>query len=287
MVFFSNRRFIRWEHDPAWAFTSKLLISKHQQVQLLEAASVLVNMNQKSSSSLAETQDESDNSSASAAASSTEMRDGISSTETTPPPTADMDDDDDEIPAGKYARSQSFRSTIGSSSYADSGPLHSPAFSSTYDRQPSIDTRPSTAITAESDHNTEDADLAAAIRLCNFGTPRTKPVSEIPSSLTSNVDNNNNNSDVPPVPPLPAQYLGQSLGQSFLQSSPFSFSLYPSLSYRVSDERDVKMGDGDAEDDYRDRDRESRQRRNADVDFGPRPHDVNDDDDGVFGRMEE
>lgn len=277
-----NRRCNRWEHDPAWAFTSKLLISKHQQVQLLEAASVLVNMNQQSSSSLAETQDESDNSSASAAASSTEMRDGISSTETTPPPTADMDEDD-EIPSDKYARSQSFRSTIDSSSYADSGPLHSPAFSSTYDRQPSVDTRPSTAI--ESDHNAEDADLAAAIRLCNFGTPRTKPVSGIPSSFTSNTDNNN--SDVPPVPPLPAQYLGQSLGQSFLQNSPFSFSLDPSLSYRVSDERDVKMGDGDAEDDDRDRDRESRHRRNADVDFGPRPHDVNDDDDGVFGRMEE
>ncbi|CAK7275264.1 hypothetical protein SEPCBS57363_006592 [Sporothrix epigloea] len=34
-----------WEHTPEWALTSKLLISKHQQVQLLEAASVLVNMN--------------------------------------------------------------------------------------------------------------------------------------------------------------------------------------------------------------------------------------------------
>jgi superfamily II RNA helicase len=32
----------RWEHDPAWAITSQLLISKHQQVQLLEAASGVV-----------------------------------------------------------------------------------------------------------------------------------------------------------------------------------------------------------------------------------------------------
>ena len=30
-----------WEHTPEWQYTSKLLISKHQQVQLLEAASVL------------------------------------------------------------------------------------------------------------------------------------------------------------------------------------------------------------------------------------------------------
>lgn len=34
-----------WEHTPEWSVTSRLLISKHQQVQLLEAASILVNMN--------------------------------------------------------------------------------------------------------------------------------------------------------------------------------------------------------------------------------------------------
>ncbi|KAK9475918.1 hypothetical protein V1514DRAFT_338554 [Lipomyces japonicus] len=33
-----------WEHTPEWTVTSKLLISKHQQVQLLEAASILVSM---------------------------------------------------------------------------------------------------------------------------------------------------------------------------------------------------------------------------------------------------
>lgn len=38
--------FNRWEHTPEWGLTSKLLISKHQQVQLLEAASVLLAMNQ-------------------------------------------------------------------------------------------------------------------------------------------------------------------------------------------------------------------------------------------------
>lgn len=35
-----------WEHTPEWSMTSKLLISKHQQVQLLEAASILVSMNE-------------------------------------------------------------------------------------------------------------------------------------------------------------------------------------------------------------------------------------------------
>lgn len=36
-----------WEHTPEWNVTKKLLISKHQQVQLLEAASILVGMNDK------------------------------------------------------------------------------------------------------------------------------------------------------------------------------------------------------------------------------------------------
>ncbi|GKZ40175.1 hypothetical protein AbraIFM66950_002937, partial [Aspergillus brasiliensis] len=82
-----------WEHDPAWAITSKLLISKHQQVQLLEAASVLVTMTQDGPEENGEA--ESDLSSASPDASS-ELRDGLSSAETTPPPMDEDDDDDDE-----------------------------------------------------------------------------------------------------------------------------------------------------------------------------------------------
>lgn len=39
-----------WEHTPEWNVTKKLLISKHQQVQLLEAASILCSMNDKESS---------------------------------------------------------------------------------------------------------------------------------------------------------------------------------------------------------------------------------------------
>lgn len=34
----------RWEHSPHWASSSKLLLSKHQQVQLLEAATILIHL---------------------------------------------------------------------------------------------------------------------------------------------------------------------------------------------------------------------------------------------------
>ncbi|PBP26550.1 tat pathway signal sequence [Diplocarpon rosae] len=81
-----------WEHTPEWSLTSKLLISKHQQVQLLEAASVLVAMNQEGATPPDSAKDfQSDQESASPAASgSSELHDGTSSTDTTPPPQGDM-----------------------------------------------------------------------------------------------------------------------------------------------------------------------------------------------------
>lgn len=274
-----------WEHDPAWAVTSKLLISKHQQVQLLEAATVLVNMNQ---DAVPGDPPESEASSASPDASS-ELRDGLSSAETTPPPIDDSDDFDmSDMPpsfdkrfsvsnaSGGYAHSYQ---SIPSSSFTGGG-LHSPAFS--HFRHSSIDTRPSTAETKLPDD--DEADLAAAIRLCNFGTPRTGPIAM--------------SSDIPPVPPLPARFLDQTgtshLSNGFSQSGTSaadataipgstpslfpSLSFNPSLSYKVSDEREARMGDSD---------RELRHRRNNDVDFGSRYAHADDDDDGVFGRMEE
>ncbi|KAF7718421.1 Zinc finger C2H2 type domain-containing protein [Penicillium ucsense] len=287
-----------WEHDPAWSITSKLLISKHQQVQLLEAATVLVNMNVDEETH-EETHDqspdaESEFSSASPGASS-EVRDGVSSAETTPPPMDEQEEDDDfemsgvpahwtKRPSISHAFSRSYQS-IPSSSFNGSAPLHSPAFS--HFRKSSIDTRPSTADTRL--HEDDEADLAAAIGLCNFGTPRTGPVSMA--------------SDVPPVPPLPARYLDSGshsgpLSPGLKHSSPgpmnevyrrnsnaeafFSASLNPSLSYKVSDERGARnssSGELTAQ--------ESRHRRNADVDFGSRRGPTDDDDDGVFGRMEE
>lgn len=216
-----------------------------------------------------------------------ELRDGLSSTETTPPPMDEEEDDDFEMsgmpaqwakrPSASNASgfSRSYQS-IPSSSYNDSAPLHSPTFS--HFRNSGIDTRPSTADTRL--HEDDEADLAAAIGLCNFGTPRTGPVSMTP--------------DVPPVPPLPARYLDSSTqSPRSVQSrptmeaarreseanifSPRSFN--PSLSYKVSDEREVRTSGKEAQ--------ESRQRRNADVDFGNRSAPADDDDDGVFGLMEE
>ncbi|KAJ6020562.1 hypothetical protein N7540_006066 [Penicillium herquei] len=278
-----------WEHDPAWAITSKLLISKHQQVQLLEAATVLVTMNHDDPEQSPDA--DSEFSSASPDASS-DVRDGLSSVETTPPPMDEEEDDDFEMsgmPANWTKRpsvsnasafSRSYQS-IPSSSYNDSAPLHSPAFS--HFRQSSVDTRPSTADTRL--HEDDEADLAAAIGLCNFGTPRTGPVSM--------------SSDVPPVPPLPARYLdssshpGSSLSPALTQSGPMSeayrrdsnadlflsVSLNPSLSYKVSAERGPR-GDSKAS-------VPRRHSRNADVDFDNRAAPAYDDDDGVFGRMEE
>lgn len=43
-----------WEHTPEWRVTRKLLMLKHQQVQLLEAASILVGMNMANTNGLAE-----------------------------------------------------------------------------------------------------------------------------------------------------------------------------------------------------------------------------------------
>lgn len=288
--------YLRWEHDPAWAITSKLLISKHQQVQLLEAATVLVGMNENMTvDELPEESAEVESviSSASPDASS-DVRDGLSSAETTPPPLDEQEEDDDfemsGLPANWTKRpsignasaafSRSYQS-IPSSSYTGSAPLHSPAFS--HFRKSSVDTRPSTADTRLNEE--DEADLAAAIGLCNFGTPRTGPVSMAP--------------DVPPVPPLPARYLdsssqpsNQSLGLG--HSGPIndalrrdsnaelflSASLNPSLSYKVSDERGVRTGDTKTN--------ETRHLRNADVDFGSsRRAPADDDDDGVFGQMEE
>jgi len=65
------------EHTPEWAYTAKLLISKHQQVQLLEAASVLLAMNEAPESSETSSPPESGSSAHS---------DVVSSTETSPPP---------------------------------------------------------------------------------------------------------------------------------------------------------------------------------------------------------
>ena len=118
------------------------------------------------------------------------------------------------------------------------------------------------------DNDEDEAGLAAAVEsLCSFGTPRTGPV-HLPA-------------DVPPVPPLPARFAGQnsfrlSSGAAATPTLHQGFGMPPPLTHRLSDERDVKMEEGhmpDVDDDYGHR---SYSRGRSD-----------EDDDGVFGSMEE
>lgn len=262
----------RWEHTPEWAFTSKLLISKHQQVQLLEAASVLVAMNQEAASTAVE----SDHSSASPAASgsSDPREDDLSSTDTTPPP-----QQADDAVVGSYsvhrssnrysnnssAYSHSYQSTSGASVFSESAPSSGRAYLSHYRQWSSATSeRPTTSGTSVSGYDDEDqADLAAAVGLlsCSFGTPKSGPVMLPP--------------DVPPVPPLPAKFAvqQQQMQQNQQTSGGYSYARYP-----AGDSKDVDMGEGSDESlaDEEEFDRRSTSRgRGGD-----------EDEDGVFGRME-
>ncbi|KXT02535.1 hypothetical protein AC578_4154 [Pseudocercospora eumusae] len=182
-----------WEHTPQWQYTSKLLISKHQQVQLLEAASVLVAMNQDGPGS-----NDSDNSSSPAASASSDMRDGdeeLSSTETTPPPQSEQADGDSK----RFSNNSSIYSRSYQSVFSSGSMPNGEHDANNYRWSGSSHSRPATANTsiAESYRGDEDPqDLAAAVGLlsCSYGTPRSGPIA-MP--------------DVPPVPPLPAKYQNQ------------------------------------------------------------------------------
>ena len=241
----------RWEHDPAWALTSKLLISKHQQVQLLEAASVLVTMNVDDPPPPAEpvpTHDSEGSSASPAFSGSSEPQDDLSSAETSPPP---MSDAVYPVPHPKRqstssaAFSRSYRS-IPSSSYADS--LVSPGLPP---QHYAVDYRPATAAN-------DDGGLAAAAELLNFGTPRTRPALSSP--------------DVPPVPPLPERYQPTSrFGPHSCDTAIYNpLSMHPpALTQPLSDERQVTG------------------HRYMDYPLGPARHPrADDDDDGMF-KMEE
>lgn len=215
----------RWEHDPAWAITSKFLISKHQQVQLLEAASVLCNMTVDEQPEIdTPLADPSESSGGSPVYSgSSEQHDEVSSVETTPPPMPEgyTMPEMKRYSASSNGLSRSYRS-VHSSSYAESA--LSPGFPPQRFSGVS-DFRPSTS-------GTDDGALAAAAAGLNFSsTPRTRP------SIVG--------SDVPPVPPLPQQY------QSYSSKSPDDAlnNVYGQLgipaqafSHKVSDERHHRDG---------------------------------------------
>lgn len=176
----------RWEHTAEWSLTSKLLISKHQQVQLLEAAQVLVNMNNdpKDGSSVSESAiQESESSDSAAQSGMSDIHDDDASSRTSTPSQHDEK-------AGHYARSyQSTSGSIGPSSMPnDASDLY-------YYRQTAHHRRPSIA---SSYPESEDPDLALAaesLLSCSLGTPK-HGATHLPP-------------DVPPVPPLPAQFAQQ------------------------------------------------------------------------------
>ncbi|KAL8768806.1 MAG: hypothetical protein Q9209_005095 [Squamulea sp. 1 TL-2023] len=264
-----------WEHTPEWSYTSKLLISKHQQVQLLEAASVLVGMNQDEPlpPNTAKTI-ESDQSSASPDISATsELHDDyISSAETTPPPVNEPSYFQDSFSTVRTKRhsgtsstfSRSYQSVPSSSLLAGSVP------SSSYGQQHPNQRRPSTSGIASGTVDEDEAGLAAAVQsLCSFGTPRTGPV-HLPA-------------DVPPVPPLPAQYAGQNtnrLSANLMTPTPFDFGLPLIATQRESNERGSRPVSSHTHKAYPNDEDEADQ-------LAMNHHGNEDDEDGVFGRMDE
>lgn len=217
---------------------------------------------------------DSDNSSASPAASgySDMQDDDYSSVETSPPP---MSDHADYAHTSEIRDSKRYSGTgsVFSPSYpfAPSGSMAASSFPTTASygsaRQTSHQRRPSTSGLAS--HDNDEAGLAAAVELCNFGTPRSSAIQM---------------GDIPPVPPLPARYASHNATLSIGGGpgiSPYyqELGLPPPLTHRVSDERDVKMREVHAkfadEDDEDYRHRSVSQGRSDEY------------DDGVFGNMEE
>lgn len=214
---------------------------------------------------------DSDHSSASPVASaSSELHDDyISSAETTPPPISEQPYFQEGLNHGMYKR-HSGTSSAFSRSY-QSAPSSSFVTSSEHLSGTSCgQQRPSTSGAIPPSHLAVDDDtagLAAAVdTLCSLGTPRSGPVHLPP--------------DVPPVPPLPAQYASQNINRfsgSVLTPTQRDLGLPPYSTQRVSNERNIqRRGDQKAYSDDEDFDRTSITHNKSD-----------DEEEGVFGRMEE
>jgi len=208
---------------------------------------------------------QSDQDSASPAASgSSEQHDGTSSADTTPPPQADMFN---TYSSGRQHKryssghtfSRSYQSAPSANLLAGGSVPNGSGFG--HYRQASGERRPLSSGISRS--NQEDEGLAAAVELlsCSFGstgTPRTVPVT-LPL-------------DAPPVPLIPTQYLSQSnFSGSTLTPSQHPRQTESYTRNRVELDGDIKMENESVADDDEDYDR-----RRSD-----------EDDDGVFGRMEE
>jgi len=210
-------------------------------VQLLEAASVLIGMNQDASEALESAKlHDSDHSSASPPASgSSEVQDDyLSSAETTPPPASDhfyAPDNYGTIREKRHSgNSSSFSRSYqsGLSMPVGSAPSIGPAFGSYHSF--SNQRRPSTSGVGAPRNfggDEEEAGLAAAVEsLCSFGTPKSGAVHLPP--------------DIPPVPPLPAQYVSQNINRlsgNLETSTQLALTMLPSSTQRLSNERGPPM----------------------------------------------
>ncbi|CAN8097246.1 unnamed protein product [Discula destructiva] len=253
----------KWEHTPEWAQTSRLLISKHQQVQMLEAAKILIALPAQSSTPPESTFEPS---SPSLSGGFSEQMDGQSSARTTPPPQMDgysdmhMDMDeatfsmasDDEDDAGG-AFSRQFRNdnafgSLNSRRWLEPSPTPAPASGD-------ID---------------EPMARAVALLSCSYNSNG--------GSLTGQFSH-----DIPPMPPVPVQFLDQvSLGQSpFLNSfpnpsqAPESFTRGESFTSGGTFTRSATRRNVDTRMEEDDDDDDSRSRSRCD-----------EEEDGFFGEME-
>lgn len=210
---------------------------------------------------------QSDQDSASPAASgSSEPEVVTSSTDTTPPPQADAFNAYAGSYSSKHHRyhsgnsfSRSYQSAPSRNSLSAASVPNGSAFG--HYRHQSFERRP---LSSGISHNEEDEGLAAAVELlsCSFGsagTPKTGPVT-LPE-------------DAPPVPHIPEQYLSGSIFADM--------SLNPGLRqaesytrHQILHEEDVKMEESEESIADEDEDHHS-------------PARSDEDDDGVFGRMEE
>jgi hypothetical protein len=211
-------------------------------------------------------------SSSPAASGSSGHRDDSSSAGTTPPPQTDS----------QIAHSYTSSSFTGRTKRHSSGNSYSRSYQSTSSCNPPYEgsapngyefsyygqqsgDRGSISSGRSSGSQEDEAGLAAAVELlsCSFGTPRSGPVT-FPT-------------DVPPVPPLPACYQNQNaLSGITLTTSPHvqvaATSYVRGGNYR---EKDIKMEESE-ESVMDDEEYDSQSRGRSD-----------EDDDGVFGRMEE
>ncbi|RKF82886.1 hypothetical protein GcM3_019020 [Golovinomyces cichoracearum] len=257
-----------WEHTPEWSYTSKLLISKHQQVQLLEAASVLLTMTQDVNTTVPSAQDyQSDHDSTSV---SSEQHDHLSSADTTPPYADIFNTYSNQLfTRGRgYKRyndgqslSHSHQSTSSTEFFGKEKNSNTRIYEDYGDSI--INGRPNSS----GNSNNEDESLASAVQLlsCSFGSTGTpKPLAE---SFFQNT---------PPVPDIPACYLDH----CDFPDPTFTPCHHPQQkeSYtrsRIDCNKDVQMDSGENVLDDDEQEQRSLHGRS------------DEDDDGIFGSMEE